>query len=86
MMDGGSRSKLSFVTWVPDSMDLGSFKKTIKAKQLSVMYAGMLKKEMPAVVCFLQANDLDDVSANELLHRVSKFEKSPVDINAGFRS
>eukprot|EP00040_Diaphanoeca_grandis_P006069 m.35793 g.35793 ORF g.35793 m.35793 type:complete len:166 (+) comp17204_c0_seq1:331-828(+) len=85
MVGGGNRAKLSLVTWVPDALDRGSFKATVRAKSLATMFAGMIKREVPACVCFFQANDPDDVSDKQVLERISKFEKDPVDIAAGLQ-
>ena len=82
---GGKRSKMTLVTWVPDSIARGSARETVKAKSLGVMYTKLLKKEMDGVVCFIQANDYDDISEQEVLERVSKFERDPVNMKIGLR-
>ena len=68
---------------VPDTIDRGSLKATGTAKMLAVTHSGLLKKEMPAVVCFLQANSASDLNPAEVLQKVSKFERELVDTSAG---
>lgn len=80
---GGKRSKLTMITWIPDSIDRGSMKATIKAKTLPIMYTKLLKREMTGIVCNIQANVADSLEEEEVLQRVSKFEHDPVDTSAG---
>ena len=37
---GGKRSKLTLINWVPDAIDRGSGKETIKAKMMAIVRTG----------------------------------------------
>jgi len=80
---GGQRSKLTLINWVPDAIDRGSGKETIKAKMLAVVRTGLLKKEMSGIVCTIQANSPADLDQDEVLEKVSKFERDTVDTSNG---
>jgi hypothetical protein len=80
---GGKRSKLTMITWVPDAIDRGSMKETVKAKTLPIMYGSLLKKEMTGVVCHIQGNAVDSLDEVEVLQKVSRFELDPVDVSGG---
>jgi len=75
----GLKSKLLFITWVPDAITRPSLKEIARVKTMGVMWTGKLKKIFTAVVCNVQANDLSDVEWMNLLSKASKYEKDPVD-------
>eukprot|EP01113_Clastostelium_recurvatum_P043079 TRINITY_DN7068_c0_g2_i3.p1 TRINITY_DN7068_c0_g2~~TRINITY_DN7068_c0_g2_i3.p1 ORF type:complete len:158 (+),score=23.25 TRINITY_DN7068_c0_g2_i3:104-577(+) len=76
-----TRSKLIFVTWVPDSITRGTLKEAARVKTNGVLWTGTMKKLMPGVVCMLQANDVSDVAWESMLARACRHEKDPIEID-----
>lgn len=77
------RSKLTLINWVPDAIDRGSAKENVKAKMLAIIRTKYLKQDMPGIICTIQANVLQDLDQEEVLERVSKFERDSVDTSGG---
>ena len=76
----GMRSKLLFITWVPDDMQLSSFKETIKMKTQAIVEGRRLRKEyFRSFDSVVQANDFDEISLDYLLSKASKHERDEID-------
>ena len=68
---------------MPDAIDRGSAKENVKAKMLAIIRTKYLKQDMPGIICTIQANVLQDLDQEEVLERVSKFERDSVDTSGG---
>jgi cofilin len=77
---GGIRSKLTFITWVPDTLRRETFRESVRVKSTGVIMSGVLLRDMRAVVCKMQANDQDDLAPRTMLDKVSKFDRDTVDL------
>ena len=79
--EGGKRDKLVWIAWSPDTLHRKSPRETCRLK-MSVMTAPSEFLKNPIVskksVAFLQANGPDDIVAESVLSKVSKFERDPV--------
>lgn len=80
--DGGHRSKLTLITWVPAGLTRASTMQRVKVKMTAVLHTKLLKAVMPGIVCNIHASDLEDLNPGEVLAKVSKFERELVATDA----
>jgi len=83
-MDGGERTKLTFVAWIPDSIRRVSLKESARVKTNGLFYSQCLKPLFPNVICFITANDFDDMKLDAIIQKASKYERERVNYNSIF--
>ena len=77
--DGGKRSKLCLVRWVPDMLRRDTFRESVLLKQCGVYGESTLREVMPMVTTTIQANDFDAITYDAMLLKASRFEREPID-------
>ena len=78
-MDGGRRSKLCLVRWVPDTLRRDGFRESVLLKQCGIYGEQTLRQIMPSVTTTIQANDFDAVTYDAMLVKASRFERESID-------
>jgi len=76
--NGGERSKLTLITWVPDTLVRENHKETARVKSNGVMMVGPFH-ELEGIQCKYQANDYDSLDRKNVLSKVAKFERDTID-------
>jgi hypothetical protein len=78
-LNGGRHSKLTFISWVPDDLRRPSMRETIRIKSTGVFCSGVLRSQMKSFDCIYQANCIDDLQRTNILDKVFRFERDPID-------
>ena len=59
LKNGGERSKVAIITWVPDTITRATLKESARVKMMALNYSGMLKKACKGWQYQIQANCID---------------------------
>merc|ERR1711963_97405 len=60
-IDGGLRNKVVLIHWVYDQLKRDTLKESARVKMLSLGTLGILKNYFKGCVCFIEANDIDEL-------------------------
>jgi hypothetical protein len=69
--DGGMRSKLVLIQWIPSQSPA-------REKMGYAMWTNVVRTGLQGIHSVLQACNLADLDYNEVLQRISRFERDPV--------
>ncbi|XP_065192596.1 uncharacterized protein LOC135823675 [Sycon ciliatum] len=76
---GGKRNKVVFITWVPDTLTRKSMRESVRVKFNGVQFGTPMRKQASKSGASLyQANDLDDLTLDSVLSKVTRFERDEI--------
>eukprot|EP01095_Lingulamoeba_sp_RSL-Kostka_P016940 TRINITY_DN854_c3_g1_i1.p1 TRINITY_DN854_c3_g1~~TRINITY_DN854_c3_g1_i1.p1 ORF type:complete len:164 (-),score=54.28 TRINITY_DN854_c3_g1_i1:6-497(-) len=78
-IDGGKRSKVVLIHWCPNSLTRDTLKESARVKMMSLQVLSMIKKRCKGVVCFVEADSIEELSRDYIMEKVSRNEREAID-------
>jgi cofilin len=78
-LSGAQRSRVVFITWVPDTIQRDTFRESARVKSNGLTHSHPLKSSFEGVACSIQANAPGDLTLSGFLERASRTDREPAD-------
>jgi len=80
---GFARSKLVYVTWIPDTISRATFKESARVKSTGLLQSGVLRSAFKGVGSYVEANQPDELEIGNVLERIARRDREEADLTTG---